>query len=108
MMRMFLLVFLFISFVSGGPNDTVDQLKAAVSNVPYADQVSGGEVTTVKGSVPAWLSGRASSQYLCPTGIIALRITCQTRLRGIRGDGDPLGTHAEKVDMMTVQPFVNY
>ena len=57
MMRMFLLVFLFISFVSGGPNDTVDQLKAAVSNVPYADQVSGGEVTTVKGSVPSWLSG---------------------------------------------------
>ena len=67
MMRMFLLVFLFISFVSGGPNDTVDQLKAAVSNVPYADQVTGGEVITVKGSVPAWLSGRASSQYLCPT-----------------------------------------
>ena len=54
---MFLVIFLFVSAVFAGPNDTVDQLKAAVSNVPYADQVTRGEVTTVKGSVPPWLSG---------------------------------------------------
>ena len=54
---MFLVISLFVSAVFAGPNDTVDQLKAAVSNVPYADQVTRGEVTTVKGSVPPWLSG---------------------------------------------------
>ena len=54
---MFLAISLFVSAVFAGPNDTVDQLKAAVSNVPYADQVTRGEVTTVKGSVPPWLSG---------------------------------------------------
>jgi len=53
-----LVIFLFLfSAVFAGPNDTVDQLKAVVSNVPYADQVTRGEVTTVKGSVPPWLSG---------------------------------------------------
>ena len=57
-MRTFLVIFLFLfSAVFAGPNDTVDQLKAVVSNVPYADQVTRGEVTTVKGSVPPWLSG---------------------------------------------------
>ena len=57
-MRTFLVISLaFLSAVFAGPNDTVDQLKAVVSNVPYADQVTRGEVTTVKGSVPPWLSG---------------------------------------------------
>ena len=57
-MRMILVISLaFLSTVFAGPNDTVDQLKAVVSNVPYADQVTRGEVTTVKGSVPPWLSG---------------------------------------------------
>ena len=56
-MRMFLVVVLSVTTVLAGPNDSVDQLKAAVSNVPYADQVTRGEVTTLKGSVPAWLSG---------------------------------------------------
>ena len=65
MLRMFLAGFLLLfSVVFGGPADTVDQLKAAVSNVPWADQVTGGEVTTVKGAVPAWLSGRASTVTL--------------------------------------------
>ena len=56
-MRMLLLLVLSLTTVLAGPNDTVDQLKAAVSNVPYADQVTRAGVTTVKGSVPAWLSG---------------------------------------------------
>ena len=64
MLRMFLAGFLLVSVVFGGPADTVEQLKAAVSNVPWADQVTGGEVTTVKGSVPDWLSGRASTVTL--------------------------------------------
>ena len=65
MLRMILVgVLLLVSVVFGGPADTVDQLKAAVSNVPWADQVTGGEVTTVKGSVPAWLSGTASTVTL--------------------------------------------
>ena len=58
---MFLVVFLSVTTVLAGPNDSVEQLKAAVSNVPYADQVTRGEVTTVKGSVPAWLSGSSLS-----------------------------------------------
>ena len=54
---MFLVVVLSVTTVLAGPNDSVEQLKAAVSNVPYADQVTRGEVTTLKGSVPTWLSG---------------------------------------------------
>ena len=63
-MRMFLVIFLSLSAVFAGPHDTVDQLKAAVSNVPYADQITRGEVTTVMGSVPPWLSGTAFIQSI--------------------------------------------
>ena len=56
-MQEYLVLLLCISPLLGGPQDTVEQLKVAVSNVPYRDQVTGGQVTTVQGSVPPWLSG---------------------------------------------------
>ena len=51
------LVLLSLTAVSGGPGDTVQQLQVALSNVPYGDQVTGGQVTTQMGAVPAWLEG---------------------------------------------------
>ena len=52
--------FIFIGLLPltlGGPNDNLEQLKAAISNVPLDDQVTRAPVTTVSGSVPDWLSG---------------------------------------------------
>ena len=40
-----------------GPNDRLDQLVAAVSNVRVEDQALHEPVTTDMGEVPAWLSG---------------------------------------------------
>ena len=40
-----------------GPNDTLDQLVAALTNVRVEDQVMGAPVTTNMGELPAWLSG---------------------------------------------------
>ena len=40
-----------------GPNDTLDQLVAALTNVRVEDQVVGAPVTTNTGELPAWLSG---------------------------------------------------
>ena len=40
-----------------GPNDTLDQLVAALTNVRAEDQVQGAAVITDMGEVPAWLSG---------------------------------------------------
>ena len=40
-----------------GPNDTLEQLINAVTNVKVEDQVQGAAVITDMGEVPAWLSG---------------------------------------------------
>ena len=41
----------------GGPNDSLEQLVAAVSNVRVEDQALHEAVTRERGEVPAWLSG---------------------------------------------------
>ena len=51
------LILLSLSSVWAGPGDTVQQLQVALSNVPYGDQVTGGQVTTQMGTPPAWLEG---------------------------------------------------
>ena len=40
-----------------GPNDSLDQLVNALTNVRAEDQVQGAAVITDMGEVPAWLSG---------------------------------------------------
>ena len=40
-----------------GPNDSLDQLVNALTNVRAEDQVKGAAVITDMGEVPAWLSG---------------------------------------------------
>jgi len=43
--------------ILGGPNDSIEQLKVAVTNVPLADQVTAAPVTIEEGEVPKWISG---------------------------------------------------
>ena len=58
---MFLLSLIFLSSVPWlalcGPNDTLDQLVNAVTNVRVEDQALHEAVITDMGEVPAWLSG---------------------------------------------------
>ena len=58
---MFRLSLIFLSSVPWlalcGPNDTLDQLVAAVSNVRVEDQALHEPVTREKGELPPWLSG---------------------------------------------------
>ena len=57
-MLLFKVIFVsFYSLICCGPNDTLEQLRAAISNVPLDDQVTRAPVSTVSGSVPDWLSG---------------------------------------------------
>jgi len=43
--------------ILSGPDDTLEQLKVAFTNVPLADQVTGAGVTTEEGEAPGWLEG---------------------------------------------------
>jgi len=57
-MREVLSIFLFLlPYVLSGPNDTLEQLRVAFSNVPLADQVLGADVTTEFGEAPEWIDG---------------------------------------------------
>merc|ERR1719348_1234824 len=57
-MREVLSIFLFLlPCVLSGPDDTLEQLRVAFSNVPLADQVLGADVTTEFGEVPDWIDG---------------------------------------------------
>ena len=60
MSTMMLNYFIFVGVLHltlGGSDDTLEQLRAAISNVPLDDQVTRAPVSTVSGSVPDWLSG---------------------------------------------------
>ena len=58
-MRYLLSIFLCVAIVRGGPNDTLDQLKAAITNVLFEDQIFQSPLVTELGSVPTWLSGES-------------------------------------------------
>jgi len=48
---------LLLPFILSGPDDTIDQLRVAFSNVPLADQVTGAAVIVEEGEAPAWIEG---------------------------------------------------
>jgi len=56
-MKHLISIFLIVAIVEGGPNDTLDQLKAAITNVLFEDQIFQAPLVTELGSVPDWLSG---------------------------------------------------
>ena len=58
-MKHLISIFLIVAIVEGGPNDTLDQLKAAITNVLFEDQIFQAPLVTELGSVPDWLSGES-------------------------------------------------
>ena len=57
MMKKTCFLFIFVKLALGGPNDTVNQLRVAFTNVPFTDQTYAADVTVKEGEVPDWLSG---------------------------------------------------
>ena len=57
MLRLYIFSIFLLSSALCGPNDTLDQLVAALTNVRLEDQVQGAPVITDMGELPPWLSG---------------------------------------------------
>merc|ERR1711936_455702 len=56
-MRIIVTLLCLLPCILSGPDDTLEQLKVAFTNVHLSDQVTGAGVTVEEGEAPGWIEG---------------------------------------------------